>query len=304
VEGTLVIKENCKTKIEEQLSRYRSDATGMQNTCTLSEVEASVFEALIEDGWVLVQHHPATATLRLSSITLANYASHIQRASECHVLAAKVLGGLFHCYHQALGFCFERSPIQARSEFRYSCPIVIHPLVIGKRFSKRRVLIDENEHEQTKHYGLRASQSGHQNLDVMVEAAINHTSDRKTLLFANKWARFDWLKGMNNITHCPMDSRGRNDLSDHTDAILVFGGNPSPLDRRCLEHIAQKLELDLSALADSWNADRKLDMSLQAATRTAIRNLKKHNNCKLVCTGHGNGTVFNRQPARQCNHKP
>jgi hypothetical protein len=87
------------------------------------------------------------------------------------------------------------------------------------------------------------------------------------LLFSNNWASFRWLP-RGAVHRCSIDSRGLNDYQGETDAILLFDGNPSPSDQLALEFLAEKYDRDFRL---GFIVTRFLEPSLQAATRTAVR---------------------------------
>ena len=69
----------------------------------------------------------------------------------------------------------------------------------------------------------------------------------------------------------PMDCRGLNGYDSATEAILMFGGNPSPSDNSGLEYLSNKYGQDLQVMQTAFVTTRLLEPSLQAVTRTAIR---------------------------------
>ncbi|MEG3035881.1 MAG: hypothetical protein RR877_10410, partial [Aurantimicrobium sp.] len=103
-------------------------------------------------------------------------------------------------------------------------------------------------------------------IDEILRAVLRRTTGTP-LLFSNSWASFRWLT-RGAVHRCSIDSRGLNEYQGETDAILLFGGNPSPSDQLALEFLATKYGREFR---QGFIVTRFLEPSLQAATRTAVR---------------------------------
>jgi hypothetical protein len=103
-------------------------------------------------------------------------------------------------------------------------------------------------------------------IDDILKAALQRTTGTP-LLFSNNWAGLRWLP-RGTVHRCSIDSRGLNEYQGETDAILLFGGNPSPSDQLALEFLATKYGREFR---QGFIVTRFLEPSLQAATRTAVR---------------------------------
>lgn len=114
---------------------------------------------------------------------------------------------------------------------------------------------------------MNADQENNKLYDLALDTILMETSS-KPLLFANTWVRH---KEKGRVQQVPMDCRGLNGYDSAKEAILLFGGNPSPSDNMGLEYLSRKYGQDLQVMQDAFVTTRLLEPSLQAATRTAIR---------------------------------
>jgi hypothetical protein len=106
---------------------------------------------------------------------------------------------------------------------------------------------------------------GDSRLIDIVLASVLERVDSTPLLFANTWARFKTTPG---VIYVPKDCRGLNSYTDATEAVALFGGNPSPSDSKGLEYLETKYGINFE---ESFVTNRLLEPTLQAVTRTAIR---------------------------------
>ena len=196
----------------------------------------------------------------------------LAEAEEVHVLAANIKGSLFDIFSKIHGFAQKKSRFTPDFE-GYSCPITIYPIVQkNKIYTKSLALKSMTGLDCQNHKGLRDGQA----IDVMMKNALLKTSG-KPLLFKNGWAEFDWLLP-ETITICSVDSRGLNQYMAETCAILLFGGNPSPSDKLALDYLSTKYSRDFT---QAFITTRLLEPSLQAVTRTAIRDRENTKPVKL-----------------------
>ncbi|WJN48288.1 DEAD/DEAH box helicase family protein [Pseudomonas asiatica] len=173
-------------------------------------------------------------------------------ASKVDVLAANIAGD-FKLHSELNGFQFKQSEF-APSASTCKCPVTIYPLIRkGSKFSKRVALGDVGQE-------LRP-------IDLMLDTALKNCANTP-LVSANNWSN---LENRRDIRFMSKESRGLNQYSDATDAILLFGGNPSPAEIMCLKDLAGKHELSYDVFFESFITTRLLEPSLQCVARTALR---------------------------------
>jgi len=261
-EGQLFLREEQKVGIEFALETHRAAAVGADRTSMLSKAGAIIFQSLLLGRTVFIDSATDSGNRCIRPILELDCWSRLMAAEEVHVLGANVKGGLFDSFAQAHGFTFTLSMFTP--DFAgYQCPITIYPLLPqGKKYSKSAALTTLDGERAQKHDGGEPRQI----IDALLNTALSKAGN-KPLLFKNNWADFRWLpKGQ--ATVCTMDSRGLNDYMIATDAILLFGGNPSPAEKCGLDYLAKKYG---RIFTDSFVTTRLLETSLQAATRTAVR---------------------------------
>ena len=261
-EGQLFLRDEKKTEVMFALETHRAAAGGADRTSMLSKSGAIILQSLLLGRTVFIDSATDSGNRCIRPILELDCWSRFTAAEEVHVLGANVKGGLFDSFAQVHGFTFTRSMFTP--DFAgYQCPITIYPLLPqGKKYSKSAVLTTLNGERTQKHDGGKPRQI----IDALLNTALSKAGS-KPLLFKNEWADFRWLpKGQATI--CTMDSRGLNDYMIATDAILLFGGNPSPAEQCGLDYLAKKYG---RIFTDAFVTTRLLEVSLQAVTRTAIR---------------------------------
>lgn len=261
-EGQLFLREGQKAGVESALETHRAAAIGADRTSMLSKAGAIIFQSLLLGRTVFIDCAIDSGNRCIRPILELDCWSRFAAAKEVHVLGANVNGGLFDAFAQVHGFTFTRSIFTP--DFKgYQCPITIYPLFPqGKKYGKSAALTTLNGEKTQKHDGSEPRQI----IDVLLKTALSKAGS-PPLLFKNEWADFRWLpKGQATI--CTMDSRGLNDYMMATDAILLFGGNPSPAEQCGLDYLAKKYD---RIFTDAFVTTRLLEVSLQAVTRTAIR---------------------------------
>lgn len=247
--GQLWIKDGLKELVQEQVSTNRGDAAGT-DCSTLGKSAAHIFRLLLSNVDVFIDQPQANGVRHIRAVEeFLDWWDIFSSADEAHVLAANVSGSIFEQLACAHGFTFCRS-IFTPEQSEYTSTITIYPLMPkGQNFSQTKML--------TKHENERL-------IDLVLRVTLEQTKTRP-LLFGSKWAR---LERTRNVQYVPKDCRGLNSYDTATEAILLFGGNPSPADALGLEFLRKQYGEDFSA---AFVTTRLLEPSLQAVTRTAIR---------------------------------
>ena len=264
--GKLKIKNKHRTIIQDQVTKYDTNqqTTNLNRSSTLSKFEYQVFRALLDNQLVVV-----TGKNKNRTIVIANenkLYEHFNSAKEVYIIAANIIGGEFEVMAKLNGFSLITSQFSPK-RFAYSNNINIF-VMAHETWTKSKSLDDMNGNRNEIHLGLPR----HQQIDEVLHNALTHISSRTTdkpLVFANKWAKLEAHD--HRIKLCNLDMRGINRLSDHTNAILLFSGQPGPRDKTALQAIADTYGVNQSGLTDAWIMTKKLETSLQAITRTAIR---------------------------------
>lgn len=258
-EGRLYIRDGCTKAIETSLETFKAVSAGATRTSMLSEEGAKIYECLKDGHPVFIDSEMVNGNRYVRSVVESSCWSTFAAAEEVHILAANVNGSLFDAFAQVHEFTFARSVFTPEFE-GYTSEITIYPVMpMGRIYSKAAVTLTQASTDQQMH-------GEHRVIDVILKTALQQTTGTP-LLFKNKWASFRWLpKGV--VHCCSIDSRGLNEYQGETDAILLFGGNPSPSDEQGLEFLAEKYGRDFR---QGFIVSRFLEPSLQAATRTAVR---------------------------------
>lgn len=248
-DGQLWIKDDLEGLVQEQVSTNRADASGT-DCSTLGSSAAHIFRLLLSEVDVFIDQPQADGKRHVRAVEeFLDWWEIFSNADEAHVLAANVTGSEFEQFAQVHGFTFGRS-IFTPEPGTYASTVTIYPLMPkGQIFSR----------------GKMQEQRGSERLiDLVLRTTLERTSSRP-LLFANKWAGF---KRKGGVQYVAKDCRGLNGYDTATEAILLFGGNPSPSDRKGLAYLNTKYGHDFE---EAFITTRLLEPSLQAVTRTAIR---------------------------------
>ncbi|XSS65212.1 hypothetical protein ACP9OK_09615 [Pseudomonas sp. B11] len=260
-EGRLYIREGCAETIETSLETFKAAQARTERTSMLSKEGACIYECLLEGHPVFIDAEMVNGKRYVRSIVEKSCWKTFEAADEVHVLAANVKGSLFDIFAQTHGFTYTTSIFTPIFE-GYTSPVTIYPVMPeGRIFSKTAVCMAASASIPTDN-----NPYGEQVLDVILKNSLQQTIGIP-LLFSSSWAGFGWLKG-GNVHRCSIDCRGLNEYQDTTDAILLFGGNPSPSDEQALTYLAEKYGRDFR---QGFIVSRLLEPSLQAATRTAVR---------------------------------
>lgn len=260
-DGHLHIREGCDAAIETSLKIFRAAKSGAKQTSMLSEEGAKIFTCLLNGNPVFIGAKMDNGKRHVHAVEEYNHWKIFAAANEVHVLAANIDGSLFDEFAQVHGFTYTRSIFTPVFE-GYNSLITIYPAMPkGRDYSKTKAekIVGDIAINQYETIPFTV-------VDAILKAALQKTNGTP-LLFSNEWAGFKWLN-KKTVHVCSIDSRGLNDYQGETDAILLFGGNPSPADKRSLQYLATKYARDFR---HAFAVTRLLEPSLQAATRTAVR---------------------------------
>ncbi|CAI8975359.1 Helicase [Pseudomonas donghuensis] len=253
--GQLWIKDELSQTVSNQVNTNRADSTGA-DCSTLGNSAAHIFRLLLSDVAVFIDQPQKKDGIRHVRAVeeLLGWWSIMSFADEVHVLAANIAGSEFEVFANLHGFTFKVSTFTPDAG-QYTSPVFIYPIMPKNQIFSRTKM--NAEHGDSKLY------------DLALETILKET-DSKPLLFKNKWAQ---PKQRSKVQQVPIDCRGLNGYDFATEAILLFGGNPSPSDQKGLEYLSRKYEQDMNVMLAAFITTRLLEPSLQAVTRTAIRRM-------------------------------
>ncbi|MDI3394684.1 hypothetical protein QLG10_19810 [Pseudomonas sp. V98_8] len=256
-DGQLWLGEGYEVQVKDQVSTNRADARGT-DCSTLGPSAANIFRLLLSGVDVFIDKEQSNGIRHIRAVEeYTDWWEIFSAASETHVLAANVQNSEFELFAKVHSFYFKPSIFTPKSSL-YKSFTTIYPVTPkGQLFSKGKML----------------SQCGDKRLiDLVLEKVLAHTRSIP-LLSANKWAGFE---SRAEVRFVPKDCRGVNRHSDATEAILLFGGNPSPSDKEGLKYLKAKYGENFE---EAFITTRLLEPSLQVATRTAVR---CHNNSNEI----------------------
>ncbi|WP_332847521.1 hypothetical protein [Pseudomonas lactucae] len=261
-DGRLHIREGCAGAIETSLATFKAVSAGAERTSMLSKEGARIYECLKDGHPVFIDSEIPNGNRYVRSVVESNCWDTFAAAEEVHVLAASVTGSQFDDFAQVHGVTYAGSDFTPAFD-GYTSAVTIYPVMPkGRDFSKSAVTMTAHGESPTNQQITGKPMV----IDEILKAALQRTVGTP-LLFSNKWASFRWLP-RGAVHRCSIDSRGLNDYQAETDAILLFGGNPSPSDQLALEYLAAKYG---RVFRQGFIVTRFLEPSLQAATRTAVR---------------------------------
>ncbi|MBU0801787.1 MAG: hypothetical protein KKA05_12400, partial [Alphaproteobacteria bacterium] len=264
-QGQLSIRPNKSTEINALLKSYKQSVINEQIGTIWSELTYELYDALLHGGVVTHKEVRQRQAHVLCKAKISPIFDKMGRASAVHLLAAIDANGLFSVIAKAKGFEFKTSEFEP-SEFKYSGNITLLPLMDGA-WSKGRALRDKDGKTNSVHIG----EKGKQFVDEAIILAYEHSENRRILLFRNNWYKPSAVIGCDRLRVCPSDSRGLNNLSDFTAAILVYSGQANPNHVPALQALAKKLAISECALVNAWHVTHKLERVLQDAARTGVR---------------------------------
>ena len=260
--GQLWIKEEFKQDVRDQVSTNHADSVGI-DCSTLGTSAAHIFRLLLSEVAVFIDQPQKDGIRHVRAVEeFLDWWGILSFADEAHVLAANIAGGEFELLAQLHGFTFKTSMFTPEAR-HYTSQVTIYPIMPkGQIFSKAKMIADQ---ENNKLY------------DLALDTILKETSS-KPLLFANAWVRH---KEKGRVQQVQMDCRGLNGYDSATEAILLFGGNPSPSDMKGLEYLSRTYGQDLQVMRAAFVTTRLLEPSLQAVTRTAIRRMDNRSSIRL-----------------------
>lgn len=247
--GQLQILEEQESVLIEQVGTHRGDAKGV-DCSTLGRPAAHVFRLLLSKVEVFIDQPTPDGKRHVRAVEeFTEWWDVLTSASEVHLLAASIKSSEFETFAKVNGFRFKDS--EFTPEWRpNSSNVTIYPVVKrGQKFSR----------------GMMTKLHGDSRLIDIALANVLERVDSTPLLFANKWAAFKTTPG---VIYVPKDCRGLNSYTDATEAVALFGGNPSPSDSAGLEYLEAKYGINFE---ESFVTNRLLEPTLQAVARTAIR---------------------------------
>ncbi|SDE24472.1 hypothetical protein SAMN05216185_1224 [Pseudomonas guariconensis] len=255
-DGQLWITHGMEKLVRKQVATNHADMIGKSHS-TLSKSATHIFQMLLSKVDVFIDQPQSNGNRHVRAVEEhTEWWSIMSSADEAHVLAANIEGTEFEIFAEVHGLTLKTSRFQPEAT-EYKSHVTIYPLTpAGEIFSKQRML--------HMHNGQRA-------IDLVLQAALDHTRTKhyktKPLLLANNWA---CLRSAIGVQWVDKDCRGLNNYDQHTDVILLFGGNPSPSDQKGLDYLLSKYGRDFKS---AFLTSRLLEPSLQAVTRTAVRRI-------------------------------
>lgn len=261
-DGRLHIREGCAGAIETSLATFKAVSAGAERTSMLSKEGARIYECLKDGHPVFIDSEIPNGNRYVRAVVESRCWDTFAAAEEVHVLAASVIGSQFDDFAQVHGVTYERSDFTPAFD-GYTAAVTIYPVMPkGRNYSKSAVTKTADGGSATGQPTLGEPLV----IDDILKKILQRTIGTP-LLFSNNWASFRWLP-RDAVNRCSIDSRGLNEYQGETDAILLFGGNPSPSDKLALEYLATKYG---RVFRQGFIVTRLLEPSLQAATRTAVR---------------------------------
>ncbi|MEG0634348.1 MAG: hypothetical protein RR517_17585 [Pseudomonas sp.] len=248
-DGKLYIKEGEEHNVEQQLATNRSDANGM-DCSTLGDSAAQVFRLLLMGVEVFIDEIQSNTKRHVRAVEeIKSWWKVFSSASESHILAANILNTEFYVLAKANKFEFADS-IFTPDRLTYTCSIKIYPIMRkGEIFSKTK-MVQPHNNETT--------------INTILKLIMEHVKSTP-LLSANKWAK---LQHAPNVHYLPKDCRGLNQYTHSTEAIILFGGNPSPSDMAGIKYLEAKYGIKFE---EAYITTRLLEPALQVSTRSAVR---------------------------------
>lgn len=249
LDGQLWIKDGLEKAVQEQVSTNRADARGTACS-TLGKSATHIFRLLLSGVDVFIDQPQPDGVRHIRAVEeFTDWWGIFSSAMESHVLAASIKNSEFEVFATVHGFRFKQSDFTPKGNSITSA-VTIYPVVQkGQKFSKRMMLAPHGDELL---------------IDVVLKQILEHARSTP-LLFANKWSGLQFTR---DAEYVPKDCRGLNCYSHATEAVLLFGGNPSPSDNKGLDYLGAKYGQDFK---EAFITTRLLEPSLQAVTRTAVR---------------------------------
>ncbi|WP_110996052.1 DEAD/DEAH box helicase [Pseudomonas sichuanensis] len=247
-EGQLFIQDGMLEEVEDQVARFYG--ARKLDSSTLGNSAANIFRLLLCEINVFIDQAKTSDKRCVRAVEeFKSWWKIIASAVEVHVLAANIANTEFEVLAELHGFRFCDSVFTPQRGLQY-CGVTIYPVMPqGEIFSKAKVMKREGEEHV---------------IDRILRRVLEH-AEKNPLLCANDWAELDNTPG---VVYVPVECQGLNAFSSATQAILLFGGNPSPAEKLGLEYQAKKYGRDFK---EAFITNRLLERSLQVFTRTAVR---------------------------------
>lgn len=246
-DGQLWIIDDLHKSVHEQVSTNRRDGHGPDSS-TLGKAAAHIFRLLLSEVDVFIDRAGPTGIRHVRAVEeFSDWWQIISAAIETHVLAANVHNSEFELFAKIRGFQFIKS-IFTPPPTRLRTSVTIYPILHSGQFFSKKLMLSLHEQERF--------------IDFLLAKVLSRTISTP-LLFANKWAGFQLRKN-----YVPKDCRGLNKYDHTTEAVILFGGNPSPSDSQGLKYLESKYGINFE---ESFITTRLLEPSLQAVARTAVR---------------------------------
>lgn len=271
IEGQMKAKPNMQEFIKNEVKTFNK-ANGTNNNridSTLAKSTHGIYQAILDKNPVLVdinknkngKNHSIQDDQKTIIRIIEEYGffERFHAAREVHLLSATLDGSLFDWFARANGFTYEKSHF-APNNVKNCKDVTIYPMLSDENYCSRGVLDSVDA----------TSDEGHKTLYSITKLIDSHLGEQQEcLMFSYSWGQQAYG---NKFTQCRIDSRGLNHLSHTHNAFMIFHGNPTPIARRSLEFIAQKYNGSIEELERAWKFTHKLEMTLQNAFRTSLRN--------------------------------
>jgi len=248
-EGQLLIQDGLHDKVREQVTRFHQAANRL-DCSTLGHSAANIFRLLLCKVEVFIDQARTSDKRCVRAVEeFSSWWKIISSAAEVHVLAANIANSEFEVFAQLHGFQFGESVFTPQQGLP-NCEVTIYPVMPKEQiFSKAKVMRIEGNNRV---------------IDNILAEVLAH-ADESPLLTANDWAELEFTP---DVIYVPIDCRGLNVYSSATQAVLLFGGNPSPAEQLGLHYLAKKYGRNFE---EAFITTRLLERSLQVVTRTAVR---------------------------------
>ena len=271
IDGQMKTKTGMQELIKNEVKTFNK-ANGTSNNridSTLAKSTHGIYQAILDNKPVFVdmdknkngKNHSIQDDQKTIIRIIEEYGffERFHAAREVHLLSATLDGSLFDWFARANGFTYEKSYF-APNNVKNCKDVTIYPMLSDDNSCSRGVLDSVDV----------TSDEGHKILYSITKLIDSHLGEQQEcLMFSYSWGQ---QAHGNKFKQCKIDSRGLNHLSQTHNAFTIFHGNPTPIARRSLEFIAKKYNGSIEELEKAWKFTHKLEMTLQNAFRTSLRN--------------------------------
>lgn len=269
IEGQMKAKTNMQELIKKEVSTFnKANGTNTNKIdSTLAKSTHGIYQAILDKHPVFVdtnkngKNNSDQDDQKTIIRTIEEYGffERFHAAREVHLLSATLDGSLFDWFARANGFTYAKSYLTPNS-IDNKKNVTIYPMLSDDNYCSRGVLDSVDV----------TSEEGYKVLYSITKLIDSHLGEQqKCLMFAYDWGKQAYG---NKFVQCKFDSRGLNHLSDTHNVFITFHGNPTPIARRSLESIAKKYNGSIDELEKAWKYTHKLEVTLQDAFRTSLRN--------------------------------